>query len=258
MITAVVLAACTDGASGRDDDASVVTTGATTVAPTPPPTSSAAEGATSQGDAPVGSEPTTTDGMRPVPTVPPSTVLGQSGAAGGVIEIAPTLVPPPPPTIDPGEIAEPTDDVVAAPTTAATVSAAPAAAAPAEACARLAGVGVADLLTDGSDDGGVSTEELADATCRWERGGTVVEVRVVTAEEVRDDWALRPAAAPVDELGDGAVGFDGVSAGDGTTDVGYTIAAVVGADGVIVTVQASAGSRRLAVGVIESARQAAG
>lgn len=206
----------------------------------------------------------TTDEMRPVPTVPPSTIEGQSGDSGdGVIEVAPTLVPPPPPAVDPDEPATtpvpPTTDLVGDPQPSPDSTQPPpppTVAPPPAACERLAPFDVGQIV---ADEGGAAatTTDADDATCRIESGSVSAEVFFVPVDQIRDDWYLRSGIEPVGEVGEEAVGFSSYLTPDGATGEGYTIAAAGGRDGVIVAVSGTSDARLVAIGVMIFANQAA-
>ncbi len=191
-----------------------------------------------------GAVTTTTDVMRPVPTVAPSTVAGQTGSDDGVIEVSPTLAPPPPTPVDPDAPATtaspPSTELVGdpAPSSDTTVPPPPPTAAPPpplcdrlaefEVAAEIGGLAGADVSSDGS---GVDV-------CRFTAGSSVVEVTTIPAAQVRDVWFEREGIEPVAEVGGDAVGIDGFAdpAGAVQSD-GYTVALIGGRDGAVIAVR---------------------
>ncbi|WP_162142079.1 hypothetical protein [Ilumatobacter coccineus] len=206
----------------------------------------------------------TTGEMRPVPTVPPSTIEGQTGDSGdGVIEVAPTLVPPPPPEVDPDEPATtpvpPTTELVGDPQPSPdttqpppppTVEPAPAA------CERLDPFGIDQIVADEGGSAATSTD-VDESTCLIESGSVSAEVFFVPVDQVRNDWYLRSGIEPVGEVGEEAVGFSSYLTPDGRVDAGYTIAVAGGREGVIVAVTGTSDARLVAIDVMIFANQAA-
>lgn len=242
-----MLLACNDGG----ESASPATESAVTASTT----------ASTDGEAlvPVSTEEGAT---RPVPTVPPSTIEGQSGAEPGVVEVSPTIAPVP---VDPNEpttsVLPPTTELVGDPQPEPGVTAPPpppptTTPGDPDACAQLAAF---DLVGSIVSAGGPATtaEPVTDEVCRYTSGAFVTEVHFMSVAEVRDDWFARSGIEPVGEVSGDAVGFSsfippGSSGGDG-----YTIAVEGGARGVVIAVGGSDDARFVAAQVAIFAGQAA-
>ena len=204
--------------------------------------------------------------MREVPTVPPSTIDGQTEAASdGVIVAAPTIAPLPPPVVDPDQsadpVAAPTTDLVGDPqpspdaTVPAPLPPPEGAAPPPEACVILADFGVLDRVS--SVSGSNATEDRLDAqACRYVAGAVTVEVYFLPASVIRDDWYRRAGIEPVGEVGGDAVGFGSFVTPSGASGSGYTIAISGGGGGAVVAVSGP-DARRVAAEVAPLAQQAA-
>ncbi|MGI9646144.1 MAG: hypothetical protein ACR2O6_12635 [Ilumatobacteraceae bacterium] len=240
LVAPLVLMACNDGGSAAD---------------TAPATASTVE----DGEALV---PDTESGTRPVPTVPPSTIEGQTDSEPGVIEASPTIAPPP---VDPNEptssVLPPTTELVGDPQPEPGVTVPPPPPPTTEpgdpdACGRLAAFDVIGIIV--SADGPTTTaESVAEDVCRYSSGAFVAEVHFMSVSDVRDDWFTRSGIEPVGEVSGDAVGFSsfippGASGGDG-----YTIAVEGGTRGVVVAVGGTADARLVAAQVAIFAGQAA-
>lgn len=194
--------------------------------------------------------------MRPVPTVPASTVLGQTGVGDdGVIEVSPTLAAPQAPGGD--SVPPPSTDLVGDPQPvpgAASTVAPPPLVPIADACIRLSEVGVPDLI---AAESGVSptVEAIDDTSCRFEFDGRLVEVYMVPAAQIDDDWAFRRGVEPVGEVSR-SVGFSSFITPDGDGGGGYTIALAAGLEGAVVAVMGSLDARGLAIDVALTTQQA--
>lgn len=206
--------------------------------------------------------------MREVPTIPPPTIEGQSESAGdeGVIVASPTIAPAPPPSVDPGQPAEPvpppSTDLVGDPQPTPDSTNPPPPPPPAgaplpdPACERLVPFDIEAVITEqtGQDTSG---EQMSPPFCRYASGPIVVEVHFLSAQIVRDDWYLRDGIEPVGEVSGDAVGFSNFVTPDGGGGAGYTIAIVGGADGAIVAVSGTSDARLVASSVALFAQQAA-
>lgn len=189
---------------------------------------------------------------RPVPTVPPSTVAGQTGTTvPGVVNASPTIVPEPASPDDPASsIAPPTTELVGDPQPIPATTKPPpppTVVPPPPACDRLAEFDVAGAVT--SATGSAASAELAsDDVCRYTAGPVVVEVYFVTQAAVRDDWFRRSGVEPVGEVSGDAVGLRSYQPppGAGAAGAGYTIAALGGRDGVVVAVRGTDDGRFVA------------
>lgn len=210
--------------------------------------------------------PSTTSEMRPVPTVPPSTIEGQAvddDAGDGVVEVAPTVAPPPvtvDPDAAPGEtVAPPSTDLVGDPQPSPETTAPPppeTVAPPPPACDRLDAVGVPAEI-EGFIQPIDTVEAFVDPDgCRYVAGEFVVEIWFVPLDEVRNDWFERVGVEPVAEAGGEAVGLDGSRGPDGSSGAGYTVAVAGGGQGVIVSVADFAGADLTAGFVAALAAQA--
>ncbi len=207
---------------------------------------------------------------RRVPTVPPSTVPGQTddGTDGRVINASPTIVaadpasgapidPQVPPTTELLGDPQPLPDTTSPPPP-------PTVEAPPAACERLRAQGVDGIVADAVTDavGGAVTVDAAagntaDTVCRYTAGSIVVEVHFVAQAVVRDDWYRRAGVEPVGEVNGEAVGVGSFAPPGGAAGDGYTIALVGGRDGVIVAVRGTSDARRVAGQVAIFADQAA-
>ncbi len=203
---------------------------------------------------------------RPVPTVPPSTIAGQTGTtAPGVVNASPTIVPEPPAPADPNgpatTPAPPTTELVGDPQPIPATTKPPpppTVAPPPPACDRLAVFDVAGAVTSATGTA-ASAESVSDSTCRYTAGPVVVEVYFVTQAAVRDDWFQRTGVEPVGEVSGDAVGLRSFQPppGSGSAGDGYTIATIGGRDGVIVAVRGTGDGRFVAGQVAVFANQAA-
>lgn len=207
-----------------------------------------------------------TESMRSVPTVPASTVAGQTDGAEtsdeGVIEVSPTLEPPAPPPVDPDQPATtpapPTTELVGDPQPSPDTTQPPpppTVAPPPDPCDRLADFGVEAVVVDAAGTAVATTSD--DVSCRYEGNGVVVEVYFVPVQDVRDDWYRRDGIEPVGEVGGDAVGLQGFITPDGPGGDGYTIAIAGGRDGLIVATMAPADARIVGAAVAVLANQAA-
>jgi hypothetical protein len=204
--------------------------------------------------------------MRDIPTIPPPTIEGQTESDGGVIVVAPTIAPAPPPSVDPSEPAEPmpppSTDLVGdpQPTPDSTNPAPPAppegALLPDPACDRLAPFDIEALITEQTGEA-TSGERVTPLFCRYASGSVVVEVHLVPVQVVRDDWYRREGIEPVGEVSGDAVGFSNFVTPSGDGGAGYTIATVGGSDGAIVAVSGTSDARLVASSVALFAQQAA-
>ncbi len=212
------------------------------------------------GDAPVTAS-TAAGEMRPVPTVPPSTVEGETAVEGSV-DAVPTIAPAP---VDPDapttSVVAPTTDLVGDPQQSpATTAPAPppptTAVGDPDACARLEAYDVAGVIA-GSAGVTATGVLVADKVCRYTAGSFVAEVHFVSIAEVRDDWYLRDGIEPVGEVGADAVGFGSFLAPGSPVGPGYTIALEGGERGVVVAVTGIGNARQVAGQVAIFAQQAA-
>ena len=209
--------------------------------------------------------PATTSEMRPVPTVPPSTIDGQEPGDvldDGVVEVAPTIAPAPAglPPEEPEVVAPPTTEFVGDPQPSPDTTAPPppeTVAPPPPACERLAAAGVPEELAGWIQPVDTSTPISDVDGCRYETGNVVTEVWFVPLNEVREDWFRREGIEPVTFVGGDAVGLDGFRSAGGSTGPGYTVATVGGAQGVIVSVGDTADAELAADFVAVLASQAA-
>ncbi len=201
-------------------------------------------------------------GTRPVPTVPPSTIEGQVGEEGGVVDASPTIAPAPvdpdaptttvvPPTTELVGDPQPNPDSTSPPPPPpTTVEGGP------DACEQLVPFGMEGVI---SDTIGVTTtaESVDAAVCRYSSGAFVVEVHFVSVAEVRDDWFTREGVEPVAEVGGEAVGLSSYLAPGSAAADGYTVAVDGGARGVIVAATGNPDARLAAAQVAIFAAQAA-
>ncbi len=208
---------------------------------------------------------TATEDPSPVPTVPGSTLPGQVGGSGGVIDAVPTIVAttlaPFDPDDPPATSAPPTTAFIGDPqplpgTTAVPLP--PTIAPPAPLCDRLNDDGIGELFADAVaplGGGPVVVESTSDTACQYSAGSVVAEFSVISLESLRNDWFKRTGIEPVGEVGGDAVGLGHFIALEGTTAAGYTVAIAGGREGIIVAVGASSDARVIAARLAAIAAQ---
>ena len=201
---------------------------------------------------------------RPVPTVPPPTIAGQSGATlPGVVNASPTIVPEPPPPADPGSPATtqppPTTELVGDPQPNPNTTLPPpppTVEAPDPTCDLLVPFDVSGIVAEAGGSA-TTTEPVSVSVCRFTSGSIVAEVHFVEESMVIEDWYTRSGIEPVGEVSGDAVGFGSFDPPGGSTTEGYTIALVGGRQGVIVAVRGTGDARFVAGQVAIFANQAA-
>lgn len=200
---------------------------------------------------------------RPVPTVPPSTILGQTGTtAPGVVNASPTIVPEPPAPEDPNAPdttqAPPTTELVGDPQPSPGTTRPPpppTVAPPPPACDRLAVFDIVKIVSEATGTT-AAADTLSDNACRYTAGPVVVEVYFVTQASIRNDWYTREGVEPVGEVSGDAVGLRSFLPVSGSSGAGYTIASVGGRQGVVVAVRGTDDGRFVAGQVAVFANQA--
>ena len=208
--------------------------------------------------------PSSTSLMREVPTVPSSTLLGQSEPeADGVIVAAPTIAPAPPPEAgaDPDvATAPPSTEIIGDPQPSPEVTSPPLPTLPPDApgppppCERLAAFDAAGEV-EAETGAAASSTDIDPEGCRISSGAVTVEVFFVERSTVESDWFQRQGIEPVGQVSGDAVGFSTFSTPDGRSGDGYTIAVTGGRDGVVVAVSGP-DAGLVAAAVAQGARQA--